>query len=254
MSINEIFPFSTVKKVIFQIRYPNLFFIESKIGDYQLRIMDKFPESSLLFQKQLLFANIGPDFDIDKLKNKDDSDLSKIWHFNNNKGFQLNVKSDSLDITSEYHKSYAIEGADDKFRDIINLSIKPFLELTGLPSINRIGFRYIDECPLPKKDNDTILKYYNTSFPITRFNLETASEMSFRTVIQRDGCGLIYSESIKRIDDAYKLILDFDGFAENIKSSEYLDITDKLHDLICREFKETLKEPVFNYMRTGELT
>ena len=31
MAINEVFPNPTVKKVIFQIRFPNLFFIESKI-------------------------------------------------------------------------------------------------------------------------------------------------------------------------------------------------------------------------------
>ena len=48
MSINEIFPKPTVTQVIFQIRFPNLFFIENKIGDLQLKIMKEFPHSKLI--------------------------------------------------------------------------------------------------------------------------------------------------------------------------------------------------------------
>ena len=47
----EIFSNPTVKKVIFQIRFPNLFFIENKIGDFQLKIMGMFPESKLIFRR-----------------------------------------------------------------------------------------------------------------------------------------------------------------------------------------------------------
>jgi hypothetical protein len=50
---DEVFPNPTVKTVIFQIRYPNLFYIESRIGDIQVKIMDDFPESSLLFSVTL---------------------------------------------------------------------------------------------------------------------------------------------------------------------------------------------------------
>lgn len=38
MPINEVFVNPTVKQVIFQVKFPNLFFIESKIGDIQLKI------------------------------------------------------------------------------------------------------------------------------------------------------------------------------------------------------------------------
>jgi len=49
MQINEVFPNPTVKQVIFQIRFPNLFYLESKIGEYQLKIMQRFPESVRCF-------------------------------------------------------------------------------------------------------------------------------------------------------------------------------------------------------------
>lgn len=253
MPIGEIFPYSTVKKVIFQIRYPNLFFIESKIGDYQLLIMEKFPESSLLLRKQMFVAEVGPNLDLEKFKDVDPEQAVKIWNFKSEKGFELNVTSNSLDITSDFHKTYNLEGTEEKFRDIIALTVDHFLKITGIPVISRIGFRYIDECPIPRKDNETINSYYNVCFPLERFDISQATEMDFKTVIRKDGCGLRYAESLKKVGDDDKLILDFDGFAENIKSFDYLATTDKLHKFICDEFKVTLKEPAIHYMRTGEL-
>ena len=59
MVINEIFPNPTVKTVVFQIRYPNLFYIENKIGEIQLKLMKEFPESALLYRQRILLADVG---------------------------------------------------------------------------------------------------------------------------------------------------------------------------------------------------
>ena len=45
MGINEVFP--------------NLFYMEKKIGDLQIKIMKRFPESSLVLRRQLLFVDTG---------------------------------------------------------------------------------------------------------------------------------------------------------------------------------------------------
>ena len=52
MVIDEIFPFPTVKHVIFQIKYPNLFYLENRIGDFQMKIINEFPDSKLSFRRQ----------------------------------------------------------------------------------------------------------------------------------------------------------------------------------------------------------
>jgi hypothetical protein len=65
MVINEVFPNPTVKQVIFQIRYPNLFYIENKIGDFQLKVMREFPESALIMKQRVIFAEFGPNVTID---------------------------------------------------------------------------------------------------------------------------------------------------------------------------------------------
>jgi uncharacterized protein (TIGR04255 family) len=249
MAINEIFPNPTVKQVIFQITFPNLFYIENKIGEFQLMIMKEFPQSALLFRRQILFADIGSESKLSEIP----SDLEKgagkkVWQFTSNKNVQLHVLGNSLDITSDYHKTYNLEGGD-KFRDIIKFVLDCFLEVTKIPIINRIGLRYLDECPIPSKDNSTFKLYYNSIFPLDRFNLADAKEMSFRTVIKRDQYNLIYAELLQQKGDEYKLILDFDGFAENIDSKDYLTVTDDLHTIISEEYERTIKDPVREYMR-----
>ena len=249
MSISEVFPNPTVKQVLFQIRFPNLFYMENKIGELQLKIMEEFPQSALLFRRQILFADIGPETKLEDIPSDSDKETGKkIWRFESDKNFKLNVLNDSLDITSEYHKTYNLEGGD-KFRDIITFVLDHFFEVTSIPIINRIGLRYIDECPIPSKDNSTFRSYYNSSFPLDKFNLADASGMDFKTVVRKGEYHLLYSESLQKINDEYKLILDFDGFAESIASEDCLKITDDLHAIISEEYERTIKKPVYEYMQ-----
>lgn len=248
MTITEVFPNPTVKKVIFQIRFPNLFFMENKIGEYQLKIMELFPESALLLRRQVVFADIGDGVEIKHSPNDPENELArKIWQFKSNKSIILNILSNSLDISSEHHKTY--KQGDDNFRSVIEFVVSNFLAVTNIPLITRIGLRYVDECPIPSKDNETFLSYYNTSFPLNRFSLADASEMEFITVVTRNGYKLRYAESLKNIDGSYKLLLDFDGFAETIQAKDYLTITDDLHTIIGETFEQTIKAPVYDYMR-----
>lgn len=125
MTITEVFPNPTVKQVIFQIRYANLFYIENKIADLQYKVMKEFPESGLLLRRQIVFADVGPDQSLSDIKG-DDSLSKKIWQFRSKKGFTLNIVSDSMDITSEFHKTYDLDGGE-KFRDIIKFVLDAFL-------------------------------------------------------------------------------------------------------------------------------
>jgi len=249
MVITEVFPNPTVKQVIFQITFPNLFYMENKIGDLQLRIMNEFPSSSLLFRRQLVFADMGPEGKIEEISPKFDKEFGKkIWQFKSDKNYTLSVLTDSLDITSQFHKTY--NGDDpNKFKDVIEFVLRHFLEVTAIPLLKRVGLRYVDECPLPIKDNDTFRSYYNSVFPVDRFDIADASEMFFRTVSKRGNYHLIYMESLRKLKDEYKLILDFDGFATNIPSEECLRVTDELHRLISEEYERTIKEPVYEFMR-----
>lgn len=251
MSIDEIFPNPTVREVIFQIRFPNLFYMENKIGDLQLEIMEEFPKSALLIRRKVVFADVGPGEKISEIGNDLDQGTGiKTWQFSSKKNFQLNVTGDSLDITSQHHKTYDLEGGD-KFRDIIRYVLDRFFQITKIPIVSRIGLRYIDECPIPSKENRIFRLYYNSVFPLDRFDLADADEMDFKTVIKKEKYYLRYVESLLKTGDHYKLILDFDGFANDISQEDYLAVTDNLHTMILEEYERTIREPVYEYMRKG---
>lgn len=252
MAIDEVFPNPTVKLVAFEIRYPNLFFLESKIGDLQLKIMEQFPESALGFRRQVLLADISPKAKIEEVQEKMDKEwATKVWNFKSPKDFELDVTTSTVTIRSAHHKTYNL-GDGDKFRDIIQFVVDRFLEVTAIPLISRIGLRYVDECPIPAKDNPTFKEYYNSVFPLERFNIADAEEMDFKAMVKRGDYSLRYIEALRKENDEYKLILDFDGFALSVKSTDYLTVTDSLHVAISDEYERTIKEPVKEYMRGSE--
>jgi len=245
MVITEVFPNPTVKQVVFEIKFPNSFYIEDKIGALQYKIMKEFPESNLLYRRQIMFADLGPE---GKLKPLDETMGKKIWEFKAEKKYRLHITSSTLNIFSEYHKTYNLDGAD-KFKDAIKFVLKNFFEVMAIPILNRVGLRYIDECPLEPKDNETFSSYYDSVFPIERFNIADANEMVFRTVAKRGELNIIYMEELRKVKDQWKLILDFDGFAQKVKPEDCLSVTDKLHEIITEEYERTIKEPVYKYMR-----
>ena len=186
MAITEVFPNPTVKHVIFQIRYPNLFFLESKIGDIQLTIMEKFPHSQLLIRRHFFIGELDASHKTEEVAKESNVDaVKKIWQFTSDDGVTLNILQDSLDINSTTHKTYNNPSEALKFRDIIKFVLDAFLRQTQLQIISRIGLRYIDECPVPNKTNEIFQQYYNTSFPISRFPIENASEMRFVATVKR---------------------------------------------------------------------
>ena len=250
MLIDEVFPNPTVKQVIFQIRYPNLFFLESKMGDIQIEIMEDFPESELVLQRQIILAHVGPGSQIDAaLKEQSTEIAKKIWKFSSTTGVELTIAQDSLALTSTAHKTYNNPEGQPRFREAIEAVLGPFFKITGLPMVLRIGLRYIDECPIPEKETVAFQAWYDSCFPLARFPLEDASEMHFRTNVKRGDYSIRYQEMLEEKDGQAKLILDFDGYAQDVESSRYLDTTDLLHTIVVEEFTKTIRVPVYEYMR-----
>jgi len=250
MAKREVFLNPTVKEVDFEVRFPNLFYIETKIGDLQIKIMGKFPESKLIYQHQLMFADTGPEGKIKPPPDLPNSEaVGKIWNFKSGTGIEVNIKNNSLSIHSLRHKTYDDPSSEEKFRDIIEFVVSNFIEVTSIPIIKRIGLRYIDECPIVQKDNDTFKQWYNTTFPLSRFDISDARDMTFGTTVRKDKYFLRFFEALVKKNEKYILNLDFDGFAEEINPTEYLKVTDELHKIISNEYFLVAKGPLLEFMR-----
>ena len=98
-------------------------------------------------------------------------------------------------------------------------------------------------------DNAAFQNYYNSKFPLDKFDLSSANEMTFQTIVKRGDYLMRYVEAYIPSRQDAKFILDFDCSAQNVSSQKILDITDELHNIIATEFEDTINEPVRELMR-----
>ncbi len=80
MPDNEGFPTPLVKQIAFEVRFPNLFFIEGRIGEFQVQIMRDFPQSELVQRRSfmVLAGNVDSP-QVQELAKQQASDIDKIW-------------------------------------------------------------------------------------------------------------------------------------------------------------------------------
>jgi len=247
MAINKVFKNPTVKKVIFQIQFPNLFYLESKIPDLQLEIMREFPESALIVKQPLVLFDSNNKIEVD---NQETSNIvtQKIWEFKNNKGYVLAISSNSLSIVSTIHKTYNSDH-DVKFRDTINFCLIAFEKYIKLPFVTRIGLRYIDECPLFEITTENYSASFNTALSLSKFPIEELEQMHINIVKKYTEIKIRYQEYFNNSNNDLKsIMLDFDAFATNINYEDCLSTTDKLHDIIETNFISTIKQPIIDFM------
>lgn len=96
MAINEVFPNPTVKQVIFQVRFPNLFYIESRMGEFQLKVMKDFPKSSMALTRQILIAQgVQIPEAAPAQSNAQPSEVGKVWNFESERLSRLHRSSPS---------------------------------------------------------------------------------------------------------------------------------------------------------------
>lgn len=250
MAPKKLYSNPTVKTVVFQIRFPNLFFLESRVGDFQIQIMKEFPQSNLVLEQQFLISSNIAGAQQPKLDEQESHGIKKIWQFISKKGYELRLTTDSLSVTSTLHKSYDNPDAEHRFRDILQLCVDSFLDISKIPLLTRIGLRYIDECPVPEPlNNQTYKKWYNTSFPLRRFDVSCIGTMQVLMQTSRGDNWLTFAERIIKDEQGkVALTLDFDGFAHNIEAKSYLSVCDSIHGLIAEEFESAIKAPVRSLM------
>ena len=178
----------------------------------------------------------------------------RVWQFLSQDGVQLDITLNSLTLQSSTHKSYR-NGKGPHFRDTIKSVCDSFIAVTQLPTINRVGLRYRDKGPIPDNTNEAFLAYYNSTLPLSRFQLDAATEMFYRVAVKRNSHSLRYIEALQVEGNSRSLILDFDAWSENVDPSQIMAVTDSLHQATSDEFEKTIKQPVIDYMnRTQEVS
>lgn len=248
MPAHEIFPNPVVKQVAFEVRFPNLFFIEGRIGEFQVQVMKDFPQSELILRRSVMFFAGTPENIKDLASQQGTDSVDKIWQFKSAIGTKLEISSKNLVLTSDHHRSYKY-GEEPTFRTIIKRVIDPFFEMVKLSVVQRIGLRYINECPIFDRNTEHFNECYNSILPLGRFRLENVTNMDCAVVTSAEKCQFRHLESMRLTVERDVLALDIDAWSENVPVEKFMDATDTLYDTISSDFMATVKEPILEFMR-----
>lgn len=236
-----------VKQIFFEIRFPSLFSIENKIGDFQLQIVEKFPQSTLLFRRQIVFTDLGPEVKAEDFEQNFDKGLSKkVWQFKSDLG-KIDITTDSIVIASSKINKYS---GTDGYRDLLEYVLSRFFNVMSIPLIKRIGLRYINEFEIGEMSSSKFNSLIKSSLPISRFTVENSNEMSCRIVAKINENNLTVHEAILTKNNKKTWILDLDSYMLDKESADYLAVADALHTVIKREFFKTIKSAIYSIMRT----
>jgi len=240
MTSTEVYERPTLNSVHFEARYPTLFYLNDKIGELQLKIIDDFPKSSQIIQQDII---MGPD------NVPQSQEQIKIWRFEkSSQKTRIDIRSDRLIISSFEYKSYNFPG-ETKFRDILEKTISNFLSVIPLTEFSRVGFRYIDHCPLEQKTTEYFKGLYNPPFCIDRYKIEDIRDYALIIRVMQDRYSVTFRSGIQKAYDEEKYILDFDGFIENIPVNQYLTVADDLHELIKKEYNNNITDNLRAWMK-----
>jgi uncharacterized protein (TIGR04255 family) len=248
MPAHEIFPNPVVKQVAFEVRFPSLFFIEGRIGDFQVQVMKDFPQSELVHRRNIMLVAGNPDNFEEVVKQQKSDSIDKIWQFKSASGTKLEVSTKNLVLTAENHLSYH-QGEENAFRAVIDRVVARFFALVKIPVALRVGLRYINECPIFDRSTERFNACYNSILPLGRFGLENVVNVDCAVVANAKECQFRHGESLRLGPKDGQLILDLDASAENVPSEQVMARTDILHETISAEFKHTVKEPILDFMR-----
>jgi len=244
---NAVFPNPLVKQVIFQVRFAPLFYLEAKVGEFQMEVIHRFPQSELVIRRSMVFAQA-----VDLSAVAQPEGAIKIWRFKNADGVSIELKHDAMTIHLSNHSSY--RNGISPFRGVIEFALAGFKKIFKAPEYTRIGLRYINTGSLQAFTTAALKEGYDSSFPADRFPVDQVTEeSSFRVVSRRgENLFLIYQENLHpptSEDEGGKITLDFDVFSLGVGVDEVLTRTDELHRTIRAEFEATLRDPTLRLMQ-----
>ena len=242
--VDEVFKNPSVIEVVFEVRFPTLFYIAQRIGDFQVDIMDIFPKSSEIIEQPFVISRS------DKTLPEELPKPTPIWQFESDNGkTKIIIRPNRLNISSQEYISYNNPEVDNKFRDLINKIMHHFLERVPMKKFSRIGIRYIDRCPLELLTNVYFKNYYKPVINIDKYCVENIQESQVLIRTKMDDYFLLFQCAIKQVEDKYYYFLDYDGYANDIEVEKYLAVTDKLQKAIKKEYLNHITEEFKTYMR-----
>lgn len=236
----EIFPHSPLSEVVFEARFPILFGIPQKVSDFQLSVIDEFEKAE---ERRVQDISIGRD-------EKPELRASEvIWQFSHKEGDPtIRLFRNKITVFSKVYECYDSENRKS-FRPNIRYAVEKFLDLFQIREFSRIGLRYINKCKVEELSNDWFRRFFKPVVDIDKYPLENILEKLVIIRFKKGNQKVLLQNALVEEKGIKKYVLDFDAYEESCATESYLQITDRLHEIILREFHSLITDDYRNKLR-----
>jgi len=243
VDLHEIFENSLLSEVVLELRFPIRLKIPDKIGDFQEKIINKFPKLEEGFiTKFALFSDETP---------PPPMHTQKVWEFKNLKTkTSCKILRNRFSIISNSYKSWKEHKSKKGFRDIIEFTLNNFLETYPIKNFDRLGLRYINKVEIEEKTTSWLKKLFIPLFNIEKYPIESLKEHVVRLIIKKqEQIHIILQSTFITENDKDYYILDFDAYLTNLEDKQIIQKADQLHEEILKEFHSLITDECRKKMR-----
>jgi len=241
---NEIVDNPLLREVVFEARFPILLKIPRDIADFQEAIIDKFPETNIIYDKKIFF---------DSKEGSEEISEKACEFVNPENQTKCQVFNHKYSLFSNAYKSWKGFESKEGFHDVLKLSMDNFIKIFGIKKFNRLGLRYINKFELEENSSEMFKKYFIPLFNYDKYKVENLSQNSIRLRVKKpNSIELTIMGVFVKEDNKDYYILDFDAFSLNIVQGDLYNTLEKLHDILLKEFHSLITEDCRKKMR-GEI-
>jgi len=230
----EVFENPLLADVVFEARFPILLKIPRDIADFQETILEKFPETNIIYDKNFFFDS------------KEDSKKfsEKSWEFLNPQNkTKCQVFNNRFSLFSTEYKSWEKQKSENGFIDILKFSLDNFMDVYKIKKFKRLGLRYINKIQFEAKTSEWFKKYFIPIFNLEKYHIEELSQNSVRLRVKRKkSIELTIMSGFLKENDDYFYMLDFDAYSLNVMQENLYKKLENLHNVILKEFHSLITE------------
>ncbi len=137
----------------------------------------------------------------------------------------------------------------EEFKDEVLKRSARFCEIFNVPSLTRIGLRYVNEIPLPTQQPESMTGYVKPLLEFDRIPLESVQQFALQLAAKLED-HMILVRTAMLAGPIRTYILDIDAYTETVKPTTEIGVLlDRFHNTAQRVFLDHVTDEYKQVMR-----
>lgn len=224
--IDEEFPANPIREVDFEIRFPPRLRVPPELWRFQEDLEAEYPDVGL---ETALLPN--------------GATVSVTVFQNQVKARVIKVSPQNMALAFSAYSNF------EEFKEEVLKRSARFCEIFNVPSLTRIGLRYVNEIPLPTQQPESMTGYVKPLLEFDRIPLESVQQFALQVAAKLED-HMILVRTAMLAGPIRTYILDIDAYTETVKpTTEIGALLDRFHDTAQRVFLDHVTNEYKQVMR-----